>query len=150
MEIKVGKPRKIKVRSTAKEKEDYGWKDYDYWVRDVYGICDELYPKHNGRVEVDRSIVDVVVALNKAGFMTWACCSGLMRDHSIKMTSGYISFHKKTPQWQIYVLSALAHLSGFDSEGGENKYYSGVYYITGTEKQVQKVWDTFYKFVKLL
>lgn len=149
--ITIGKPYKKQVRHKKENKKRYHWKDYDYWVCDIYGICGELYPTFDGRVEVDRGIVDMVVLLNQKGFTTWACCSGLKADHSVKPDWGYICFHQSVSSEKRMVLRKLADEAGFDEV---SSFHSEVYCVpcdvSGTEVHIRAVWDKFYELVKAL
>lgn len=71
------------------------WKRERVRVCYVYGLhgADGSYNDEIGRPWIDASIAPLIATLNRAGFLTDFCCSGMARDHTNRNhLTGYISF----------------------------------------------------------
>jgi len=63
-------------------------------------------------VEIDKGMVDVIKALNRHGFKTFSCCSGLREDHRTQRSLGLIP--SVNVVGRRLELIAVAEASGWD------------------------------------
>ncbi len=69
-------------------------------------------------VEIDNYLVEIIIILNKKGYYTQNCCSGLIEEHKeedkgqadLYEEQGFISFYKSSSRQQI-ILKRIAILS---------------------------------------
>jgi hypothetical protein len=66
---------------------------------------------------IDKSLIKIIKTLNKLGYTTEYCCSGLYQDHlNTNFSCGYISFLKnlKPSKKEIIKKAAMIYLNYYD------------------------------------
>jgi hypothetical protein len=110
----------------------------------VYGLPSQAF-QDNGGANIDFSIIDIIVFLNKAGYSTYCCCSGNDCDHSHPEDNGYIWFKDLISDEQWNIIRKIGVQCGF-------KVYKDVkkaIYISGDDEKKRKAWTKFKHLIEL-
>lgn len=91
---------------------------------------------------VDGSIKEQILELNKAGFATTECCSGLKKDHEGDAPfPAYVCFDDEYYLDVSAHLFTLAEISGWDPCWGAHGFDVLLYAVGDTEKEREDAWE---------
>lgn len=115
-------------------------------VREVTGLplkCDGHNNINGDAVRIDSSIAHLVALLNHLEYYTFACCSGLNKDHSERDIGAYIYFKDlKDEKWGR--MSQIAFEAGFDNIEESAKTIR----LNGSQNNKYNVWITFLRILE--
>lgn len=140
------------VKEYVKSFKDFiGEKEYES-LKELFGLGNQIgdYVIIAGIGKIDKSISKLIELLNKKGFITLACCSGLKKEHLNKADNikGYISFwdYDKEKKKIIKNIAKLCKFSFIDN----NETYlkpSFAIEIKTTDKIMGEKWDKVYEYI---
>jgi len=91
---------------------------------------------------VDASIKEPILELNKAGFATTECCSGLKKDHEGDAPfPAYVCFDDEYYHDVSAHLFTLAEIAGWDPCWGTHGFDVLLYAVADSEKETEKAWE---------